>query len=79
MNSKITLNIPTTLINKAKKTARRKNISLSAMVENLLEKAIKENPESDVEYIIKNAPDKKTKSGNEKIILRKELQKKYDK
>lgn len=79
MNSKLTLNIPTSLIDKAKKTARRKNISLSAMVENLLKKITEENPESDVEYIIKNAPIRKTRSGDEKNILKKELQKKYGK
>lgn len=49
------------------------------MVENLLKKITEENPESDVEYIIKNAPIRKTRSGDEKNILKKELQKKYGK
>ena len=79
MNSKLTLNISTTLINKAKKTAKRKNISLAEKIENLLEKATRENTESDVDYIIRNAPARKTKSGEERIILEKELQKKYGK
>ena len=79
MQTKLILNISTNLIDKAGKTARRKNITLTEMIEDLLEKETKENPESEVDYIIRNAPIKKTKPGDEKIILRKELQKKYAK
>lgn len=76
MFTKLTLNISKSVIEKAKKTARKKRVSLSRLVEEYLKK-VSENDSSIVASIIKNAPIIKTKEGTEKKILKKNLIKKY--
>ncbi len=77
MFTKLTLNISRSVIEKAKKTARKNRISLSRLVENYLKKISEDKEESVVLSIIKNAPVTKTKAGLEKKILKKALLQKY--
>jgi hypothetical protein len=77
MYSKLTLNIRRSVIEKAKKSARRKKKSLSRLVEDYLEKLSAINSSSFVDDIIQNAPAQKTKKGNEKNILRSRLKSKH--
>jgi hypothetical protein len=77
MLTKLTLNISKPVIEEAKKTARRKKTSISRLVEDFLKKITKENKDSVVDYMIKNAPVIKTPYGSEKEILKKKLIKKY--
>ncbi|MEI9954937.1 MAG: DUF6364 family protein [Ferruginibacter sp.] len=75
MKAKLTLNINTIVVDKAKNFALKNQTTISKLVEDFFITISKEN--SIVEDIIKNAPKKKTKTGNEKRILRKNLEKKF--
>ena len=77
MLTKLTLNISKPVIEKAKKTARKKRTSISRLVEEYLKKISTEDEESVVSYMIKHAPVIKTQYGSEKIILKKKLVNKY--
>lgn len=77
MFTKLTLNISQSVIEKAKKTARKNRISLSRLVENYLKKISEDKEESVVLSIIKNAPVTKTKAGLDKKILKQALLQKY--
>ncbi|HEY8689699.1 MAG TPA: DUF6364 family protein [Chitinophagaceae bacterium] len=78
MLTKLTLNISKPVIEKAKRTARKKRTSISRLVEEYLKKISSEGEEeSIVDYMIKNAPTKKTPYGAEKKILKEKLIKKY--
>ncbi len=77
MLTKLTLNISKPVIEKAKRTARKKRTSISRLVEEYLKKISEDNKESIVSSIIKNAPVIKTAQGSEEKILKKRLIKKY--
>ena len=77
MLTKLTLNISKPVIEKAKKTARKKRTSISRLVEEFLKKISNEEEESVVSYMIRNAPVIKTPYGTEKKFLKKKLVKKY--
>ena len=77
MFTKLTLNISQSVIEKAKKTARKKRTSVSRLVEHFLNNLSDNKKESVVSSIIKNAPKKKTKRGAEKKILKQTLIKKH--
>lgn len=77
MFTKLTLNISRAVIEKAKKTARKKRTSVSRLVEHFLNNLSDDKKESVVSSIIKNAPKSKTKPGTEKKILKQTLLKKY--
>jgi len=76
MLTKLNLNITKPVIEKAKKTARKKRTSISRLVEEYLKK-ISNDQESVVSAIIKNAPVIKTPYGSEKKLLKRKLAKKY--
>ncbi|MEO6453081.1 MAG: DUF6364 family protein [Ginsengibacter sp.] len=77
MFTKLTLNISQSVVEKAKRTARKKRTSVSRLVESFLIKLSEDKEESIVLSIIKNAPVTKTKSGTEKKTLKKALLQKY--
>lgn len=77
MYAKLTLNIKKSVIEGAKRNARKRKKSLSRLVENYLEKLALSDSPSLVDHIISNAPRKKTRVGSEKEILKKKLKRKY--
>ena len=78
MYTKLTLNITDTVVEKAKRTARKRKTSVSRLVEDFLNKISEEKEtESAVSFFIKNAPIKKTKLGTEKEIVKAYLKKKH--
>lgn len=77
MFTKLTLNISEAVIEKAKKTARKKRTSVSRLVEEYLKNLSHKNKDTVVSSIIKNAPVKKTRRGTEKKILKMNLLRKY--
>lgn len=76
MYSKLTLNIKKSVVEGAKRNARLRKKSLSRLVESYLEK-LAASDSSIVDYIINNAPRKKTARGKEKTILQKKLRQKH--
>ena len=76
MYSKLTLNIKKSVVEEAKRNARLRKKSLSRLVESYLEK-LAASDSSIVDYIINNAPRKKTVPGKEKNILKKKLKQKH--
>ncbi len=77
MFTKLTLNISKTVIEMAKKTARKKRTSISRLVEEYLKRISNGDQDSVVSAIIKNAPVIKTPYVSEKRLLKKKLAKKY--
>jgi Asp-tRNA(Asn)/Glu-tRNA(Gln) amidotransferase A subunit family amidase len=77
MYTKLTLNITDTVVENAKRTARKRKTSVSRLVEDFLSKISEERETSIVKSIIENAPKKKTMPGTEKKIIKAYLKKKH--
>ena len=78
MYTKLTLNITDTVVEKAKRAAKRRNTSVSRLVEDYLKKIPEEKEsESAVSFFINNAPAKKIKPETEKNLIKAYLKKKY--
>jgi Asp-tRNA(Asn)/Glu-tRNA(Gln) amidotransferase A subunit family amidase len=77
MYTKLTLNITDTVVEKAKRTARKRKTSVSRLVEDFLAKISEDRETSIVQSIVENAPKKKTKPGTEKEIIKAYLKKKH--
>jgi Asp-tRNA(Asn)/Glu-tRNA(Gln) amidotransferase A subunit family amidase len=78
MYTKLTLNITDTVVEKAKRAAKKRKTSVSRLVEDFLNKISEEKEgESVVSFFIKNAPKNKTKPGTEKEIIKAYLKKKH--
>ncbi len=78
MTAKLTLSISEATIIKAKKIARKRNTSVSKMVEQFLNSTSATlGNESIIDTILNNAPKQKTTFGTEKEILQKKLKAKY--
>ena len=77
MYTKLTLNITDTVVEKAKRTAKKRKTSVSRLVEDFLTKISEEKNTFIVQSIIENAPAKKTKPGTEKAIITAYLKKKH--
>jgi Family of unknown function (DUF6364) len=78
MTTKLTLSISEEVVISAKKVAKKKNTSISKIVEDYLKKVSKSiNDNSITETILENAPKLKTPRGLEKTILANKLKQKY--
>jgi glutamyl-tRNA reductase len=78
MTTKLTLSISEEVVINAKKAAKKKNTSISKIVEDYLRKISKSmNDKSITETIFENAPNVKTMRGTEKTILANTLKQKY--
>lgn len=77
MYTKLTLNITDTVVEKAKRAAKKRKTSVSRLVEGFLNKISEEKETSIVQSIIDNAPVKKTKPRTEKAIIKAYLTKKH--
>jgi glutamyl-tRNA reductase len=78
MTTKLTLSISEEVVINAKKAAKKKNTSISKIVEDYLRKISKSmNDKSITETIFENAPNVKTMRGTEKAILANTLKQKY--
>jgi glutamyl-tRNA reductase len=78
MTTKLTLSISEEVVKNAKKAAKKKNTSVSKIVEDYLRKVSKSlNDKSITETIFENAPNVKTVRGTEKNILANKLKQKY--
>ena len=77
MYTKLTLNITDTVVEKAKRTARKRKTSVSRLVESFLTKISEDQETTIVQSIVENAPKKKTKPGTEKEIIKVYLKKKH--
>ena len=67
MYTKLTLNITDTVVEKAKRAARKRKTSVSRMVEEYLEKISADDQQSVVQSIIANAPAKKQSQEQKKV------------
>ncbi len=78
MTTKLTLSISEEVVKNAKKAAKKKNTSVSKIVEDYLRKVSKSlSDKSITETIFENAPNVKTVRGTEKNILANKLKQKY--
>jgi hypothetical protein len=78
MNTKLTLSISDAVVHRAKKIAKKRNTSVSKMVEQFLESTSIELDNSSItDNILNNAPKQKTVFGKEKEILQQQLKAKY--
>ncbi len=78
MTTKLTLSISEEVVKNAKKAAKKKNTSVSKIVEDYLRKVSKSlSDKSITETIFENAPNAKTARGTEKNILANKLKQKY--
>lgn len=78
MTTKLTLSISEEVVKNAKKAAKKKNTSVSKIVEDYLRKvSISLSDKSITETIFENAPNVKTVRGTEKNILANKLKQKY--
>ncbi len=78
MTTKLTLSIAQEVVINAKKAAKKKNTSVSKIVEDYLRKVSKNLDEKSItETIMENAPKIKTIKGAEKMILANKLKQKY--
>ncbi len=78
MTTKLTLSISEEVISNAKKVAKKKNTSVSKIVEEYLRKISKSLDEKSITAtIFENAPSIKTIRGTEKTILANKLKEKY--